>query len=102
MSAVVGIGARHDDEVSEAGRDLLVAPRTQIRLTGLIWLDPPNRNSLRIRRSATVTRLHDQHATTVSHHVLPPITNTRLVPIQFGSPPDVVLRRVRRSGFLVG
>jgi hypothetical protein len=59
VSAVVGIGPRYHDEVSEAGRDLLVAPRTQVRLAGLIWLDPLNRNSLRIRRSATVTRLHD-------------------------------------------
>lgn len=40
VAAQVGFGSRDRDDVPEAGRDVAVAPRTQVALQRFIGLDP--------------------------------------------------------------
>jgi hypothetical protein len=40
VPAITWSHLRHDDQMAEPGRDILVAARTEVRLAGLIGLDP--------------------------------------------------------------
>lgn len=56
MTAEVGFEVRHDDEVEHAGRDVLFAARTDIRLAGVIWLHRLNGDRVGHPRNPQATR----------------------------------------------